>query len=270
MPPSKRDIIPETIVIEEEDIVEVSPRMMEGLTTILPTKKVLITGGGGKMNNGNMKHKLHSHKYDMDLASNEFSTEMHTPEILVIILVLCLWVLSLRKLVKHFDKLRSTQYREIPYKYHLKDPENIANVKIANNQNESVIYLRDPVKSLRSKSIPCPNAINNPSTSDGSPGSAGFSFFGSRKGTSAQLEIGSTKKKSVVDAMLFGIHQNPTTSAKADRLNAPNDFPDNASYFSYKKNLSSSLNSMAIATSGAQRQCRNHSVGYLRTTLVCS
>jgi hypothetical protein len=89
---------------------------------------------------------------DME-SSNEFGNEMHTPELVMVAIVLALWVLSLRKLVKHFDKLRSTQYREIPYKYRMKDPENLSHVKIVNNQSESVIYSRDPVKQLRSKSI---------------------------------------------------------------------------------------------------------------------
>jgi len=269
--PPKRNIVSETIVTEE-DLVEISPRMMEALTTpsMVPTRKLASYSNNNK-NTNKPPHKHHMHKYDSEMASNEFSTEMHTPEVLVIILILCLWVLSLRKLVKHFDKLRSTQYREIPYKYQLKDPENIANVKIVNNQNESVIYSRDPVKSLRSKSIACPDAsrLNSTSSNGGSGGGgAGINFFGTRKGTSAQLEIGPSKKKSVVDSMLLGIHHHgsPSTSAKAEciRLQAPNSL----SATNYKKNLSCSLNSMS--NSGAQRQCRNHSMGYLRSTVVCS
>ena len=190
-------------------------------------------------------------KHDSGMASNEFSTEMRTPEIVVIILILCLWVLSLRKLVKHFDKLRSTQYREIPYKYRLKDPENIANIKIVNNQNESVLYTRDPVKSLRSKSIACGDTY-------ATNGAATISVLGGKK-------PGDCKKKSVVDSMLFGsalpvdnLLKTPTaTVATASSV---------ASSINYKKNLSTSLNSMS--NYGAQRQCRNHSIGHMRANMV--
>ena len=187
-------------------------------------------------------HHSYFSKYDSDMASNEFSTEMHTPEIIVVILILCLWVLSLRKLVKHFDKLRSTQYREIPYKYHLKDPENIGNVKIVNNQNESVIYSRDPVKSLRSKSIACGDFVTSNNRHS-------LGLFGRKS-------INETKKKSLVESMLFG----------ANKLNAAGQLTIN-----YKKNLSNSLNSMSQYD--VQRQYRNYSMSHvtgMRPNMVCN
>lgn len=102
-------------------------------------------------------------KFEHD-TPNEFTSgnDMSRLEIFVIIIVLTLWVLSLRKFVKNFEKLRTTHYREIPYKYRLKDPENINHVKIVNNQNESVIYSRDPIKSLRSKSLAFEHDLSSP------------------------------------------------------------------------------------------------------------
>lgn len=194
----------------------------------------------------------HLSKYDNGLASNEFSSEMRTPEICVIILILCLWVLSLRKLVKHFDKLSSTHYREIPYKYRLKDPENIANIKIVNNQNESVIYSRDPVKSLRSKSIACTGAY---STSHGGVNS--LNVYGGKKPNDC-------KKKSVVDAMLFG---GMMTNDENKLTVGPTSAISLTSSINYKKNLSTSLNSMSNYN-GAQRQCRIHSIGHMKANMV--
>lgn len=220
------------------------PKIEAALTTATPKKiESESSNTNHHYNIHNLHHYTQSKKQDPGLASNEFSTEMHTPELIVIILILCLWVLSLRKLVKHFDKLSSTQYREIPYKYQLKDPENIANIKIVNNQNESVIYSRDPIKSLRSKSIACGDsfaAANGPNS---------LNLFGKKPGDG--------KKKSVVESMLFG---HTTCSDKLIKA-GPTTTTSVASSINYKKNLSTSLNSMS--NYGAQRQCRNHSIGQL-------
>ena len=74
---------------------------------------------------------------------------MRLPELIVIMIILALWALSLRKFVKNFDKIRTTHYREIPYKY--KDPQNINQIRVVKNQSESVIFPKDPlVKKSRS------------------------------------------------------------------------------------------------------------------------
>ncbi|RNA16819.1 hypothetical protein BpHYR1_027897 [Brachionus plicatilis] len=93
----------------------------------------------------------HGAKYEVDETPNEFTSgyAMKPVEIFVILFVLVLWVLSLRKFFKTFGKLRTTHYRDVPYKYKLKDPENINHIKVVNNQTESVIYSRDPIKSLQ-------------------------------------------------------------------------------------------------------------------------
>lgn len=90
-------------------------------------------------------------KYEVNETPNEFTSgyAMKPVEILVILFVLVLWILSLRKFFKTFGKLRTTHYRDVPYKYKLKDPENINHIKVVNNQTESVIYSRDPIKSLQ-------------------------------------------------------------------------------------------------------------------------
>lgn len=93
----------------------------------------------------------HGAKYEVNETPNEFTSgyNMKPVEILVILFVLVLWVLSLRKFFKTFGKLRTTHYRDVPYKYKLKDPHNINHIKVVNNQTESVIYSRDPIKSLQ-------------------------------------------------------------------------------------------------------------------------
>jgi hypothetical protein len=57
-------------------------------------------------------------KVDFD-SPNEFSSgnSIRLTELIVIIFIIFIWILSLRKLVKNFEKLRTTRYREIPYKY---------------------------------------------------------------------------------------------------------------------------------------------------------
>lgn len=174
------------------------------------------------------KHSLNSNKYDPDMSSNEFGTEMHMPELLVILLILCLWVLSLRKLVKHFDKLRSTT-TQIPYKYRLKDPENIGSVKIVQATNDSVIYSRDPVKSLRSKSIAC--------------------------GDSYAREL-NTHTLAVYNNRHLD-NGNSDTDVIGSKLKTP---------LNHKKNLSNSLNSMSnygpyLPYGNQYRQYRQHSIG---------
>ncbi len=94
-------------------------------------------------------------RHDANNVPNEFSygNKMNGTEIFVICIILLLWVLSLWKLIRNFDKLSTTQYRQIPYKYKLKDPQNIGKVKIVNNSNDAVLYTRDPLKQLKARSI---------------------------------------------------------------------------------------------------------------------
>ncbi|CAF0852176.1 unnamed protein product [Brachionus calyciflorus] len=100
--------------------------------------------------------KISRSKQDNHETPNEFTSgyAMKPVEIVVIIFVLVLWILSLRKFYKTFDKLRTTHYIDVPYKYKIKDPHNLSHVKVVNNQTESVIYSRDPIKSLKIKLYP--------------------------------------------------------------------------------------------------------------------
>jgi hypothetical protein len=72
--------------------------------------------------------------------------DMKLPEIVIIVLILICWILSLRKFVKNFDKIRTTHYREIPYKYKIKDPQNINQVRAVDQQIEAVVYTNDTAK----------------------------------------------------------------------------------------------------------------------------
>lgn len=55
--------------------------------------------------------------------NNEFSNGYYIRfwELVIVIFVIILWVLSLYRFIKHFDKLRITHHREIPYKLRQKD-----------------------------------------------------------------------------------------------------------------------------------------------------
>jgi hypothetical protein len=57
-------------------------------------------------------------KADYD-APNEFSSgyNIRFSEIMILMVILLIWVFSLRKLIKNFDKLRTTNYRDINYRY---------------------------------------------------------------------------------------------------------------------------------------------------------
>lgn len=186
-------------------------------------------GGGGKFPSSKMKY------HDSE-SSNEFTNEMHVPELMVILLIIVLWILSLRKLVKHFDKLRSTQYREIPYKYRMKDPENLNHIKIVNNQNESVIYSRDPIKSLRSKSIAaCANE------SGGSCSMSGASY---RKGSTSFAKFSTPFQE-------FLHNSNETKRRKASefypRGSVLTESLEKSLFASNGKHLSTSLNNLNVS-----------------------
>lgn len=105
----------------------------------------------GLKNKRGFNSESHGAKYEVNETPNEFTSgyTMKPVEILVILFILVLWVLSLRKFFKTFGKLRTTHYHDVPYKYKLKDPHNISHIKVVNNQTESVIYSRDPIKSLQ-------------------------------------------------------------------------------------------------------------------------
>ena len=96
-------------------------------------------------------------KMRIDLESaNEFSSgyEVSRTELIVIMLILLLWILSLRKFVKNFEKIRTIHYREIPYKYKSKEPDNLSQVRVVKRPKEGVIYSKEPVKCSRSRSFP--------------------------------------------------------------------------------------------------------------------
>lgn len=89
-------------------------------------------------------------KYDPDETSNEFTNGYYirVSEIFIIVFILLFWLLSLRKFTRNFDKIRTTHYREIPYKYKVKDVENINNVNITSSAKDGVIFTRDPINNL--------------------------------------------------------------------------------------------------------------------------
>ena len=122
-----------------------TPQLETTTTTPLPKSTVDIN---------KILHNMPKMKFEID-SPNEFTNgyELRLIEILFIVFILFLWICSLRKFVKNFDKLRTTHYREIPYKYKLKDPQNINQVRVVHNQTESVIYSRDPIKKLNPGSL---------------------------------------------------------------------------------------------------------------------
>ena len=88
-------------------------------------------------------------KFEND-TPNEFSSghTIRVFEIVLIFLILLLWLFSLRKFLKSFEKLRFTHYREITQKYRLYEPHNLNQVRVCRKQTDSVIYSRDPIKRL--------------------------------------------------------------------------------------------------------------------------
>ena len=107
-------------------------------------------------------------KYEnFDESPNEFTNGYYirVSEIFIIIFILLFWFMSLRKFTRNFDKIRTTHYREIPYKYKVKDVENINNVNIASNVKDGVIFTRDPINNLIQESKLYPyNIISNHNT----------------------------------------------------------------------------------------------------------
>ena len=107
-------------------------------------------------------------KYDVE-TPNEFSNgyNIRLPEIIIIAFILLIWLLSLRKFTKSFEKIRTTHYREIPYKYRIKDVENLNHVHIASNQKDGIIFTRDPINNLIAESKLYPyDIISNANTAE--------------------------------------------------------------------------------------------------------
>jgi len=102
-----------------------------------------------------MTHKNQNKTTILTLRANKFEIENATEftsgfnlrlsEVLVILFILMLWLLSLLKFMQHFNKIRITHYREIPYKYFLKDPENLSQVRVCRYPSQGVIFTNDPV-----------------------------------------------------------------------------------------------------------------------------
>lgn len=88
-------------------------------------------------------------KFDNDIP-NEFSNDYYIrlSEVIIIVFILILWILSLRKFFKNFDKIRTTHYREIPYKYRVKDPENLNKIRVCRYPSQGVIFTNDPVANV--------------------------------------------------------------------------------------------------------------------------
>ena len=113
-------------------------------------------------------------KADYD-TPNEFSNgnTIRFTEFIVILFILFIWILSLRKLIKNFEKLRTTHYREIPYKYRIANQTNtkarayefqsdktnspnkttFRQQNIANETNKKVVNFSGINDELQSKSI---------------------------------------------------------------------------------------------------------------------
>lgn len=89
---------------------------------------------------------LRATKFEIENAT-EFTSgfNLRLAEVLVILFILMLWLLSLLKFMQHFNKIRITHYREIPYKYFLKDPENLSQVRVCRYPSQGVIFTNDPV-----------------------------------------------------------------------------------------------------------------------------
>ncbi len=112
-----------------------------------------------------------SPKYDVSDQYQEFSDGYYLKltEVLIIAGIILFWLMAIRKFTKNFDKIRTTHYREIPYKYKLKDVENLSAVNVTPNSKDGVIFTRDPINNMiRNSKLSYPYAIisNIPTTNN--------------------------------------------------------------------------------------------------------
>jgi hypothetical protein len=77
---------------------------------------------------------------------------MEIPEILIIGVIILLWLLSIKKFTKQFERIRTTHYREIPYSYHA-TKINDNKITIVQHETDSIIHAAT-YKTSRSKSLP--------------------------------------------------------------------------------------------------------------------
>lgn len=107
-------------------------------------------------------------KYDQASEQyQEFSEGYHIKitEVFIILGIILFWLMAIRKFTKNFDKIRTTHYREIPYKYKLKDVENLDAVNVTSNQKDGVIFTRDPINNMiRNSKLPHEIISNLPTT----------------------------------------------------------------------------------------------------------
>ena len=88
---------------------------------------------------------------------------MEIPEIIIIALIIILWLLSIKKFIKQFERIRTTHYREIPYSYYSKKI-NDNKITIVKRETDSIIHIA-PQKISRSRSLPS-NQFQNKSISE--------------------------------------------------------------------------------------------------------
>lgn len=105
--------------------------------------------------------ELNPVKYDVNESPNDFTDGYYIrfSEIIIIAAIIVFWLLALRKFTKNFDKIRTTHYREIPYKYKIKDVENLKSVNVTHAAKDGVIFTRDPINNLIHQSKLCPYDI---------------------------------------------------------------------------------------------------------------
>lgn len=109
--------------------------------------------------------------YIVDSIDKSNSFKMELPEILIIAFIIFLWLLTIRKFIKQFERIRTTHYREIPYSYRTKKM-NDNKIIIAKHETDSIIHAI-PFKTTRSKSLPSDQYKDknkaNPSSVNSSP-----------------------------------------------------------------------------------------------------
>lgn len=144
------------------------------MTTIIRLTSSTTIASSSELNakfrkpSANSTKQIKTQKFDTN-SPNEFTNDYYIrlSEIIIIVFILILWILSLRKFFKHFEKIRTTHYREIPYKYRLKDPENLSKVRVCRYPSQSVIFTNDPIAKVvngRQFSM-CDDLIMSPKTS---------------------------------------------------------------------------------------------------------
>ena len=144
---------------------------------------------------------------------------MEIPEILIIGVIIFLWLLSIKKFTKQFERIRTTHYREIPYSYHAKKIND--KITIVKHETDSIIHAAS-YKTSRSKSLPSDQykIIDDNETKNTASNSENSSPQYRKKDDKLQINKIKLQRKSISNQQLFisNAQNSPLKSKNSDSL----------------------------------------------------